>query len=169
MQKTEETWVGSLGGGDPQKKGIATHSSILAWRISWTEGPGGLRTLGLQRVRTSLKQLSTHMHTYVTYSWHLNTCYSSISMVLRLWIQPTSHSMLYYSIYWKKTSMYVDLHSLKPCCSRVKCIILENRKKDSGRSMKRNIKGKKTAKDTCVTVEWSNIFATVVLVKGEER
>ena len=65
VQKTEETWVGSLGGGDPQKKGIATHSSILAWRISWTEGPGGLRTLGLQRVRTSLKQLSTHTCTHM--------------------------------------------------------------------------------------------------------
>ena len=47
----QETWVQSLGRGDPLGKGMATHSSILAWRISWTEVPGGLQSLGLQRVR----------------------------------------------------------------------------------------------------------------------
>ena len=120
--------------------------------------------------RAQLKQLSTHTcTTCVTYSWHSNICGSSICMVPHLWIQPPSHVMVFYSIYWKKTWMYVDLHSLKPCCSRAKCIILENRKKESDRSMKRNIKGKKIAKDMCVTVEWSNKFATVVLVKGGER
>ena len=36
----QETWVGSLGWGDPLEKGMATHSSILAWRIPWTEEPG---------------------------------------------------------------------------------------------------------------------------------
>ena len=38
----QETWVQSLGRKDPQEKGTATHSSILAWRIPWTEEPGGL-------------------------------------------------------------------------------------------------------------------------------
>ena len=38
----QETWVRSLGQEDPLEKGMATHSSILAWRISWTEEPGGL-------------------------------------------------------------------------------------------------------------------------------
>ena len=38
----QETWVRSLGGEDPLEEGIATHSSILAWRIPWTEEPGGL-------------------------------------------------------------------------------------------------------------------------------
>ena len=37
-----ETWVRSLGGEDPLKKEMATHFSILAWRIPWTEDPGGL-------------------------------------------------------------------------------------------------------------------------------
>ena len=37
-----ETWVRSLGWEDPLEKGMATHSSILAWRIPWTEEPGGL-------------------------------------------------------------------------------------------------------------------------------
>ena len=43
-------WVQSLGQEDPLEKGIATHSSILAWKISWTEKPGGLQSIGLQRV-----------------------------------------------------------------------------------------------------------------------
>ena len=46
-----ETWVQSLGWEDPLEKGMATHSSILAWRIPWTEDPGGLQSLGFQRVR----------------------------------------------------------------------------------------------------------------------
>ena len=45
-----ETWVWSLGPEYPLEKGMATHSSILAWRIPWTEGPGELQSMGLQRV-----------------------------------------------------------------------------------------------------------------------
>ena len=44
----QETWVQSLGWEDPLEKGRATHSSILAWRIPWTEEPGGLQSVGLQ-------------------------------------------------------------------------------------------------------------------------
>ena len=50
MQKTQEMWVQFLGGEDSLEEGMATHSSILAWRISWTEEPGGLQSTGLQRV-----------------------------------------------------------------------------------------------------------------------
>ena len=46
-----ETWVRSLGQKDPLEKGMATHSCILAWRIPWTEGPGGLQSTVSQRVR----------------------------------------------------------------------------------------------------------------------
>ena len=46
-----ETCVGSLGWEDPLEEGMVTHSSILAWSISWTEEPGGLQSIGLQRVR----------------------------------------------------------------------------------------------------------------------
>ena len=42
-----ETWVPSLGGEDPPEEGMATHSIILAWRISWTEEPGRLQSMGL--------------------------------------------------------------------------------------------------------------------------
>ena len=47
----QETWVLSLGGEDPLEKGMAPNSSILAWRIPWTEEPGGLQFMGSQRVR----------------------------------------------------------------------------------------------------------------------
>ena len=47
----QETWVRSLGQEGPLEKGMATHSSILAWRIPWTEEPGRLHSLGSQRVR----------------------------------------------------------------------------------------------------------------------
>ena len=46
-----ESWVPSLGLEDPLEKGMATHSSILAWKIPWTEEPGGLQPIGSQRVR----------------------------------------------------------------------------------------------------------------------
>ena len=46
----QETWVGYLGWEDPLEKEVATHSGILVWRIPWTEGPGGLQFMGLQRV-----------------------------------------------------------------------------------------------------------------------
>ena len=46
----QEPWVQSLGQEDPLEKGMATHSSILAWRIPWTEEHGGLQSMGLQRV-----------------------------------------------------------------------------------------------------------------------
>ena len=46
----QETWVPSLGQEDPLEKGMAAHSSIPAWRIPWTEEPGGLQSMGLQRI-----------------------------------------------------------------------------------------------------------------------
>ena len=45
-----ETWVQSLGWKDPLEEGMATHSSILAWRIPWTEEPGGIQSMGSERV-----------------------------------------------------------------------------------------------------------------------
>ena len=45
----QETWEGSLGREDPLEKEMAAHSSILAWRIPWTEGLGGIQSMGSQR------------------------------------------------------------------------------------------------------------------------
>ena len=50
LPASQETWVQSLGREDPLEKGMATHSSILAWRIPWTEEPGGVQSIGLQRI-----------------------------------------------------------------------------------------------------------------------
>ena len=47
----QKTWIQSLGREDPLEKEIATHFSILAWEIPWTEEPGGLQSTGSQRVR----------------------------------------------------------------------------------------------------------------------
>ena len=69
-----ETWVQSLGWEDPLEEGMATHSSILAWRIQWTEEPGRLKSMRLQRVRhnwvtkhsmdlnLAFKKWSTYIH-----------------------------------------------------------------------------------------------------------
>ena len=49
-----EAWVRSLGWEDSLEEGVATHASFLAWRIPWTEEPGGLQFMGLKRVRGDL-------------------------------------------------------------------------------------------------------------------
>ena len=62
----QETWVQPLGQGDPLEEGMAPHSSVIAWRISWTQEPGGLRST-VHRVAkswTRLKRLSTHIYTH---------------------------------------------------------------------------------------------------------
>ena len=51
LPAVQENWVQSLGQENPLEKGMATHSSILAWRIPWTDEPGRLQSMGLQRVR----------------------------------------------------------------------------------------------------------------------
>ena len=51
MQETQEMWVQSLGWEDPLEEEMATHSSILAWKIPWTEEPRGLQPMGSKRVR----------------------------------------------------------------------------------------------------------------------
>ena len=61
IQETEETQVPSLGQEDPLEEGMAIHSSILAWRIPWTEEPGRLLSTVLQRVRCDWSDLAcTH-------------------------------------------------------------------------------------------------------------
>ena len=53
LPAVRETWVQSLGWEDPLEKGKATHSSILAWRIPWTEEPGRLKSMGSQESNTT--------------------------------------------------------------------------------------------------------------------
>ena len=64
----QETWVRSLGWEDPLEKEMATHSSILAWEIPWTEKPGGLWSMVLQKVDTT--ERLNHHHQSVTIGHH---------------------------------------------------------------------------------------------------
>ena len=70
----QETRFQSLGWEDPLEKEVATHSSILAWRIPWTEKPGGLQSMGLQRVghdlATKEKQQQTTIYEHLLYAIH---------------------------------------------------------------------------------------------------
>ena len=65
MQETQETWARSLRWEDPLEEGITSHSSILAWKITWTEAPEELQSiesLCTVQSRTLLKRLSMHTH-----------------------------------------------------------------------------------------------------------
>ena len=55
MQKLQETQLRSLSGEDPLEEGMASHSSMLAWRIPWIEEPGGLQSMGWQKSQTQPK------------------------------------------------------------------------------------------------------------------
>ena len=62
MQETRiDLWVRSLGQEDPLEKGVATHSSILAWRIPWTGEPGRLQPMGSQRVDKTERLTLNHL------------------------------------------------------------------------------------------------------------
>ena len=63
-----EIWVWSLGQEDPLEKGMSTHSNVLAWRIPWTEEPGELQFLGLQK---GGHDWATNTFTLVSLSWSL--------------------------------------------------------------------------------------------------
>ena len=78
----QETWVRSLGWEDPLEKEMATHSSILAWRIPWMEEPGGLQSTGLQRVG---HDWATSLHFMnILYFWYTEICRFLEIMYLRV-------------------------------------------------------------------------------------
>ena len=58
----QEIWVRSLGQEDPLEEEMATHSSILAWEVPWTEEPGRLQSMGLQRVGCDLSTEKQQQH-----------------------------------------------------------------------------------------------------------
>ena len=69
----EETWVWSLDQEDPLEKGMATHTSILAWKVPWTEEPGGLQSMGYKESDRSEWLIHTHslshvLHSLISYS-----------------------------------------------------------------------------------------------------
>ena len=68
LPPVRETWVQSLGQEDPWEKEMVTHSSILAWRIPWTEEPGRLQSTGSQRVGHD-RATSFHFHSHYKKSY----------------------------------------------------------------------------------------------------
>ena len=79
-----ETWVRSLGREVPLEKEMATHSSILAWRIPWTEEPGGLQSTGSQRVGHGWATLLTYLRR--VYSWWVRNPGDNLDLlVLDIW------------------------------------------------------------------------------------
>ena len=75
----QEIRIRSLGWEDPLEKGMAAHSSILAWRILWTEEPGGLQPMGLQRVRY---EWMTNTFTSLHWSFPLRTQSNIILLII---------------------------------------------------------------------------------------
>ena len=67
--RMQETWVRSMDQEDPVEQSMATHSSILAWIIPWTEEPGRLQFVGLQRVRHNWATEHTHTDTHNTHTF----------------------------------------------------------------------------------------------------
>ena len=68
MPAMQETRVQSLGQEDPLEKGMATHSSILTWRIPWTREPGRLQSMGVVELDTTELLIHTHTHTHTEIS-----------------------------------------------------------------------------------------------------
>ena len=66
MQEPQKTWIQSLGLEDPLEEGMATHSSILAWRIPMDRGAWGITVHGVAESQTRLKWLSTHAQGLLT-------------------------------------------------------------------------------------------------------
>ena len=77
----QEMWVQSLGKEEPPEEKMATHSSILAWKIQWTEEPGGPQSMGSQKSQTQLSD-STHRYTlmYIFSSNYFSLCAKLMAM-----------------------------------------------------------------------------------------
>ena len=112
MQETQETRVWSLGQEDHLEKKMATHSSILAWRIPWTEEPGGLQSMGSQS-RTRLKWLNTGI-ILIPLSWGQFLDYASHGFMSWSWSDQhtvsVSSSGDSYSTCKNDSNMYQELN-----------------------------------------------------------
>ena len=82
MQKIWETWVRSLGQEDPPEYEMTPHSSILAWKFPWTDGPGRPQSMRLQRVR----HIWAHVHAHKLY-WELRQC--AVAQNSGVWLKRT--------------------------------------------------------------------------------
>ena len=109
--RMQETWVRSLAQADPLEKKMATHSNILAWEIPWTEDPGGLQSMGLQRVGHSLA--AEHVHT-------LLQSLSSFSLSFSQW--PCHLQIQRWNKIGSVSYFYHWFHHLTCICTHPQCL-----------------------------------------------
>ena len=98
----QETWVRTLSGEDPLEKEMAAHSSILAWKIPWTEEPGRLQSMGSQRVR----------HNWATKQYTLAISQSPSLPLLQGYVQDLPSAPDTLPLLWWPASSFAKLTSL---------------------------------------------------------
>ena len=103
-----ETWVPSLGWEDLLEEGMATHHSILAWKIPWTEEPGGLQSIASQRVRHDWSNLA-HTHT------------ENSNGIRNLVTNASDSANIYVSDWSRSTSEYQSTAYWPQVCCRIHC------------------------------------------------
>ena len=108
--------VGSVPGmGSPLEEEVVTHSSILAWKIPWTEEPGGLHSMGLQRV------IHIHMHIHTHTYTHIYKCiHTHIHMHAHIHIHMNTHAHTYTYIY---TYMHIHIGCLYILCRLPRAVL----------------------------------------------
>ena len=88
----QEMQVQSLGGEDPLEEEMATHSSIVAWRIPWAEEPGGLQSIGLQRVRHNwATKPPPAAYPHILTRWHNHVPHAQQWRCSKKWMSPSLH------------------------------------------------------------------------------
>jgi len=108
----QETRVWSLGRDDPLEKEMATHSSVLAWRIPWTKEPGRLQSMGSQRAGHSWKWLTHTIDSYYTHQRH------PPPQVVRLYSRYWLSCLIQFKARWKLQCVL--------CCAVLSCSVMSN-------------------------------------------
>ena len=127
----QEIWVWLLGREDPLEKEMATHSSILAWKIPWTEEPGRLQSMGLQRVRHNLVTWITCLNSHSKRIWEPQQSWKKNPFL------PTtvniSKSLDLHQVIFITAALYTNSICYSFCIS---ALVLRLETKDSGASLK---------------------------------
>ena len=123
----QETWVPSLDEEDPPEKGMATYSSVLAWEITWTEKPGGLQSMGLQRAGYNFTAGHTCMRAMLQWVKRKSSVWRGLSVAFgylkeHLEVQANNYSFKWkFSIFLSLRQANVQCHAslyVSPCLSK---------------------------------------------------
>ena len=113
IQEIQQMWVRFLGWEDPLEKGMATHCSILAGKIPWTEEPGGLQSMGSQRVRHN--EVTKHARTHIPHTHTHHTPFTNTHPICGHFFS-TYHTHLTHTPYILLCSLFHDLYPLQSPC-----------------------------------------------------